>query len=132
MPSVQRTASRVEDPQRYRFAGAMEGVPEIASAPAAEAPRLRAAGQAALDAAARVLPGVALAGLLAFAAVAASEWIGVTWLGFTQSPLPPALLAIGLGLAIRNAIGLPAAYDAGLRFCVQRLLRIGVALLGIR
>jgi uncharacterized integral membrane protein (TIGR00698 family) len=79
-----------------------------------------------------VLPGVALAGLLAFAAVAASDWIGVRWLGFAQSPVPPALVAIGLGLAIRNAIGLPTSYDAGLRFCVQRVLRIGVALLGLR
>src|SRR5262245_52276947 len=113
-----------EDPQRFRFAGAMEGVPEPAVAPTA--------GQQWLDAAARVLPGVALAGLLAFAAVVASDWIGVSWLGFPQSPVPPALVAIGLGLAIRNAIGLPASYDAGLRFCVQRVLRIGVALLGLR
>jgi uncharacterized integral membrane protein (TIGR00698 family) len=112
----------------------MEGVPEFTAAPASgpsSAPRWRAAGQTALDAAARVLPGIALAGLLAFAAVAASGWIGA-WLGFAQSPVPPALVAIGLGLAIRNAIGLPSAYDAGLRFCAQRVLRVGVALLGLR
>ena len=71
--------------------------------------------------------GVALAALLAFAAAIASEWIGIAWLGFAQSPVPPALVAIALGLAIRNAIGLPVAYDAGLRFCVQRVLRVGVA-----
>src|SRR2546423_14312775 len=74
-----------EDPQRFRFAGGMEGVPEPAAAPST--------GQRWLDAAARVLPGVALAALLAFAAVSASEWIGVAWLGFAQSPVPPALLA---------------------------------------
>jgi uncharacterized integral membrane protein (TIGR00698 family) len=119
MPSI------YEDPQRFRFAGAMEGVPEVGTT-------RRSAGEAALEAAARVLPGVALASLLAFAAVAASEWIGVAWLGFAQSPVPPALLAIALGLAIRNAIGLPTSYDAGLRFCVQRVLRVGVALLGLR
>jgi uncharacterized integral membrane protein (TIGR00698 family) len=113
-----------EDPQRFRFAGGMEGVPEPAAVPTS--------GQLWLDAAARVLPGVALAGLLAFAAVAGSDWIGMAWLGTSQSPVPPALLAVGLGLAIRNAIGLPAAYDAGLRFCVQRVLRFGVALLGLR
>ena len=108
-------ASAYEDPQRFRFAGAMEGVPE----PTAAAPP-------------SVYPGIALAGTLAFLAVAASEWIGISWLGFAQSPVPPALVAIGLGLAIRNAIGLPASYDAGLRFCIQRVLRIGVALLGLR
>jgi uncharacterized integral membrane protein (TIGR00698 family) len=120
-------ASIYEDPQRFRFAGGMEGVPELGTTP-------QSAGQALLDAAARVLPGAALAGLLAFAAVGASEWLGVAWLGTAQrpSPVPTALVAIGLGLAIRNAIGLPASYDAGLRFCVQRVLRVGVALLGLR
>jgi uncharacterized integral membrane protein (TIGR00698 family) len=108
-------ARAYEDPQRFRFAGAMEGVPE----PTAAAPP-------------SVYPGIALAGTLAFLAVAASEWIGISWLGFAQSPVPPALVAIGLGLAIRNAIGLPTSYDAGLRFCIQRVLRIGVALLGLR
>ncbi|HKA16459.1 MAG TPA: putative sulfate exporter family transporter [Myxococcota bacterium] len=132
MVSARRAVPRFEDPQRYRFAGAMEGVPEISTAAAPQVSRLRALGHAALDAAARVLPGAALAGLLAFAAVAASDWIGIACLGTAQSPVPPALVAIGLGLAIRNAIGLPTAYDAGLRFCVQRVLRIGVALLGLR
>ncbi len=132
MARALRAVSGYEDPQRFRFAGAMEGVPEPVAAPASDAPRWCVAGQAALDAAARVLPGVALAALLAFAAVAGSEAIGMAWLGTAQSPVPPALLAIGLGLAIRNAIGLPAAYDAGLRFCVQRVLRVGVALLGLR
>jgi uncharacterized integral membrane protein (TIGR00698 family) len=139
MASAQRAISAYEDPQQFRFAGAMEGVPEYAAATPVSAvsatsgvPRWRTAGQTALDAAARLLPGAALAGLLAFAAVAASEWIGKAWLGFAQSPVPPALVAIGLGLAIRNVIGLPSAYDAGLRFCVQRVLRVGVALLGLR
>ena len=108
-------ASAYEDPQRLRFAGAMEGIPEPEAAVAPS-----------------VYPGIALAGLLAFLAVASSEWIGISWLGFAQSPVPPALVAIGLGLLIRNAIGLPGHYDAGLRFCVQRVLRIGVALLGLR
>lgn len=136
MASTRRAISGYQDPQEFRFAGAMEGVPEFAAAPTSAAtagvPRWRTAGQTALDAAARVLPGTALAALLAFAAVAASEWIGMAWLGTAQSPVPPALVAIGLGLAIRNAIGLPSAYDAGLRFCVQRVLRLGVALLGLR
>jgi uncharacterized integral membrane protein (TIGR00698 family) len=136
MASAQRALSIYDDPERFRFAGAMEGVPEhpamVGAAPPAGLARWRAAGHALLDAAARILPGAALAALLAFSAAGASEWIGTAWLGFAQSPVPPALLAIALGLAIRNAIGLPASYDAGLRFCVQRVLRIGVALLGLR
>lgn len=46
--------------------------------------------------------------------------------------MSPILVAILLGLAIRNGIGLPGVYEAGLRLCLRRLLRIGVALLGIR
>ena len=98
MASAQRAVSGTEDRQRYRFAGGMEGVPEIARAPASDAPRLRAAGQAALDAAARVLPGAALAGLLAFAAVAASEWIGVALRKLRGLGLRP--LAVGFAAAL--------------------------------
>ena len=76
MTTARRAISSYQDPQQFRFAGAMEGVPEYAAAAPASAtsgvPRWRAAGQTALDAAARLLPGAALAGLLAFAAVAAS------------------------------------------------------------
>ena len=132
MASAPREANLYEDPERFRFVGSIEGVPKLPfPAPAAGEP-WRVAAQAALDTAARVLPGVAIAGLLAFAAVAATEWIGVAWLGFEQTPAPPALAAILLGLLIRNALGLPASYDEGLRFCVQRVLRVGVALLGLR
>jgi uncharacterized integral membrane protein (TIGR00698 family) len=42
------------------------------------------------------------------------------------------LIAIGLGLAIRNTVGLPGIYELGLQLCLRRILRIGVALLGIR
>ena len=44
----------------------------------------------------------------------------------------PILIAILAGLAIRNTVGLPAIYDAGLILALKRILRIGVALLGIR
>ncbi len=122
------TARGYEDPERFRFAGAMEGVPE----PVVPGPMVPGFMGWRVHPAVPLLPGIALAAVLALLAVAASDWIGVTWLGFAQSPVPPALVAITLGLAIRNAIGLPATYDPGLRFCVQRVLRVGVALLGLR
>jgi uncharacterized integral membrane protein (TIGR00698 family) len=37
-----------------------------------------------------------------------------------------------LGLLVRNAVGLPAIYEDGLQLALKRILRIGVALLGIR
>lgn len=130
MASVPTPPNLYEDPARFRFAGSMEGVPETPATPDAT-PRQRGS-QVLFDTAARVMPGVAIAALLAFAAVTATEWIGESLLGFAASPFPPALAAILLGLLIRNALGLPDSYDEGLRFCVQRVLRVGVALLGLR
>ena len=41
-------------------------------------------------------------------------------------------MAILVGLAIRNSIGLPRIFEPGLSLALKRLLRVGVALLGIR
>ena len=116
------------DPERFRWAGSMEGLPEVSGSP--EVP-WRDGARGLLEFLARVLPGVAIAAALAYVARDASHWLGVSVFGFERSPLSPILFAILLGLAIRNVIGVPTAYDAGLRFCLQRLLRLGVALLGV-
>lgn len=121
MAQASPPTSVYDDPALFRFVGSMEGVPEPTS-DLAWRPRI----ERLLDEAARLLPGVAMAGAIAFGASAATRWIG------GLAPVPPALAAILLGLAITNTIGLPRTYDEGLRFCVQRLLRVGVALLGIR
>ena len=42
------------------------------------------------------------------------------------------MVALLLGLAIRNAIGLPAVYEGGLKFCLRHVLRLGIMLLGLR
>lgn len=78
------------------------------------------------------LPGVALAATLGAVASVLSGWIGVDLLGYAQSPLSPILLTVLLGLLVRNTVGVPGVYEPGLQLCVTRLLRIGVALLGIR
>ncbi len=77
-------------------------------------------------------PGVVLAVALAFAGSAMAGWLGTWVLGFERSPLSPILMTVLLGLIVRNVAGLPAAYEKGLRLCVKRILRIGVALLGLR
>nr|MBC8340943.1 putative sulfate exporter family transporter [Pseudomonadota bacterium] len=48
------------------------------------------------------------------------------------SPVSPILIAILGGLLVRNTIGVPAIYELGLELCLKRILRVGVALLGIR
>ncbi|MEO2166797.1 MAG: putative sulfate exporter family transporter, partial [bacterium] len=47
-------------------------------------------------------------------------------------PLSPILVAILLGLVLRNAVGLPTIFAPGLEIALKRVLRVGVALLGIR
>jgi uncharacterized integral membrane protein (TIGR00698 family) len=89
-----------------------------------------------VTAAAPVLPGLVLAALLALlshgAVAALTSGVLPFDLPWKKAPIPPVLVAIVLGLVIRNAVGLPAAYQEGLRFGMQRVLRIGVALLGLR
>ncbi|MDJ0868029.1 MAG: putative sulfate exporter family transporter [Myxococcota bacterium] len=132
-PPDKRSGNPYENPELFEFAGSMEGLPEWVD-PLGEpraAPWQRGA-QAFFEAAAQVLPGVAIAALLALIGRALAEYVGVTLMGFARTPLSPILIAILLGLAIRNAVGLPTAYQPGLRLCLQQILRIGIALLGLR
>jgi uncharacterized integral membrane protein (TIGR00698 family) len=79
-----------------------------------------------------VMPGMALAALLSFCGKLLSDWIGVSVLHFEGSPVSPIMLAILLGLLIRNTVGVPVAYEQGLRFCLKAVLRIGIVLLGLK
>ena len=126
-----------ENPELFRFVGGMEGVPEWVDP--AETPAERAAlegwrdrGHELLEMTGSLVPGLALAMLLALLGRASADWLGTTLLGFASSPVSPILVAILIGLLIRNTIGLPSVYELGLQLCLKRILRIGVALLGIR
>ncbi|HEU4396070.1 MAG TPA: putative sulfate exporter family transporter [Planctomycetota bacterium] len=72
----------------------------------------------------RLLPGAGLAAAI----VAASAWAASTG----KSPLPTATLAIVIGLVIANSLRLGPAFRPGLDFCVKRVLRFGIVLVGIR
>lgn len=79
-----------------------------------------------------VLPGVILALVLAFGGQYLSQLIGVTWMGLPKSPISAIMMAILLGILIRNTINLPPTFQAGIRFGLVRVLRLGIVLLGIR
>jgi uncharacterized integral membrane protein (TIGR00698 family) len=78
------------------------------------------------------IPGLALAAALALVATALARWVGTDLLGYARSPLSPVLVTVLLGVAIRNGVGLAPAFEPGLRLCVRHILRVSVALLGIR
>lgn len=68
-------------------------------------------------------------GLAAAAAVAVAARFGAHWLPWGLSEV---LLAVWLGIVIASARGLPVSTEAGIRFSQQRVLRLGIILLGAR
>lgn len=125
------------NPELSRFVGSMEGVPEWTD-PAetaeerAQRTGWRARGHSLLEMAGQLVPGLALAFALALFAREVSIWLGTHAFGLEKSPVSPILIAIMTGLLVRNTVGLPRVYELGLQLSLKRLLRVGVALLGIR
>jgi len=126
-----------KNPELFRFVGSMEGVPDWVDATETAAElSARAHWQARAHhlflLAGTLLPGVVLAGLVAALGTWLAEWLGSAVFELQSTPVSPILCAIALGFAIRNSVGLPAVYELGTQLCLKRVLRFGVALLGIR
>ena len=79
-----------------------------------------------------VLPGLILAFILAVAGQFLSDFIGKDLMGLPKSPISAIMMAILLGILIRNTITLPDTFQPGIRFGLVRVLRLGIVLLGIR
>ena len=74
-----------------------------------------------------LLPGLALGALVAAAA------FGIRMTGLPGlASLSPLMLAILLGMAVRNTVGRPEATRAGLAASLRRPLRTGIVLLGLQ
>lgn len=71
------------------------------------------------------IPGIALAGAIAVAAFALRLIPGI-------SALSPLILAILLGMLVHNLVGTPAIAKPGVKFCLRRILRAGIVLLGLQ
>lgn len=80
----------------------------------------------------RVIPGVVVAILLAVLAKSLSESVAHGAIGLPKIPLSPVLYAVLLGMLWRNTLGVPAWTSDGLNWAMHRLLRIGIALVGLR
>jgi uncharacterized integral membrane protein (TIGR00698 family) len=124
-------ASTNADPDWARWLDSMEGVPEWVPprrAPTGVHPRVARV----FERAGELAPGVVLALGLGLAGAWLATWFGTAVLGFARSPVSAVPVAVLLGLVVRNAIGLPAVYEPGLKLCVRTLLRVGIVLLGLR
>jgi uncharacterized integral membrane protein (TIGR00698 family) len=91
--------------------------------------RVSAAGWAALRQAG---PGLALAAALAALARAMAEGLAHGTGGLPKFPLSPVMCAVLLGMLWRNTLGVPAWASSGLNWTMHRLLRVGIALVGLR
>ena len=79
-----------------------------------------------------ILPGLILAFVLALGGRFLSELVGVHLMGLPKSPISAIMIAILLGVLVRNTVSLPKRFDPGIRFGLVRILRLGIVLLGIR
>lgn len=83
-------------------------------------------------AARRVIPGVLVAIVLAVLAKSMSDSIAQGAIGLPKIPLSPVLYAVLIGMLWRNTLGVPAWTSDGLNWAMHRLLRTGIALVGLR
>ncbi len=79
-----------------------------------------------------IIPGLLLASGLSILASYLAEFVGLELMGLSRSPVSPIMLAIVLGVIVRNTVGLPPTFESGIRFGLVRVLRLGIILLGIR
>ncbi len=80
----------------------------------------------------RVVPGVVVAIILAVLAKSMSDSVAQGAIGLPKVPLSPVLYAVLLGMLLRNTVGVPAWSSEGLNWAMHRLLRTGIALVGLR
>src|SRR5579871_871302 len=80
----------------------------------------------------RVVPGVLVAIALALLARSMAESVAKGAIGLPRIPLSPVMYAVLLGMLWRNTLGVPAWTSDGLNWAMHRLLRTGIALVGLR
>ena len=85
-----------------------------------------------LSRARQAVPGVLIAIALAAVARAMAQQFAQGAAGLPKVPLSPVMCAVLLGMLWRNSIGVPAWATAGLNWTMHRLLRVGIALVGLR
>ena len=80
----------------------------------------------------KLLPGLLLPVAIMAAATWLTQFIGTDLMGFDKSPVSAIMVAIVIGLVVRNTLGLPEIFKPGVDFCVKKVLRFGIILMGIR
>jgi uncharacterized integral membrane protein (TIGR00698 family) len=82
-----------------------------------------------------VIPGTLVAVAVMLLSLLAAKYLGELFkahFNLQSSPVSTFLLAIILGILLRNIIRFPKIFEPGFKFCVAKLLRLGIIFLGIR
>ncbi|HEY2809703.1 MAG TPA: putative sulfate exporter family transporter [Steroidobacteraceae bacterium] len=80
----------------------------------------------------QAVPGVLVAIALAALARGMAQQFAQGAVGLPKIPLSPVMCAVLLGMLWRNTVGVPAWATSGLNWTMHRLLRVGIALVGLR
>jgi uncharacterized integral membrane protein (TIGR00698 family) len=78
----------------------------------------------------KFIPGIILTGVLVIVAISAADWLNDIWA--YQGVISSILVAIVLGMMVRNSVGLPEIFLPGVGFATDRLLKLGIILMGVR
>ena len=78
------------------------------------------------------IPGILLCVVLAYLSVIISKFFGENILKIPKSPISPIIICIIFGIIVANFIKIPEKFLHGISFSGKNILRIGIALLGIR
>lgn len=78
------------------------------------------------------LPGLILATALAVLGIYGSDLLGQRLFDTTNNPLSAVMVAIVLGLIVRNLFGLSSVFQLGVTFSLSWVLRAGIVLLGLK
>jgi uncharacterized integral membrane protein (TIGR00698 family) len=79
-----------------------------------------------------VLPGIAIAVVVALLAKAVAAELAAGIAGLPRLPISPVMCAVVLGMLWRNTLGVPRIATEGLAWVMRGLLRTGIALVGLR
>lgn len=80
----------------------------------------------------KLLPGAALAILVATLSLWFAQYLGNQVFAHTTSPVSPVMIALLVGLLIGNTVRLPRIVHPGLGFATRKVMKLGIILLGIR
>jgi len=78
----------------------------------------------------KLVPGVAVSALLVVLSILITDTLNAI-LGFSGL-ISYILTVIVLGIAVRNTVGVPKVFLPGINFCLRKVLRLGIILMGIR